>query len=329
MSQGQQSETRRTLAFYCDCFPKINVYKNKQRGGKALNQPVLLLSVIDLIAQGLIQDNKISISDELIDTFQKYWNLLNAEAFKNSDFALPFFHLKNSEGRFWHLQFSAAYDGGRPQTINTLRRDVDYAYLDDQLFELIQDQNHRQELVDALVAAWFSSQGKALEEILKINQAFQDSSQEEEEVEQSSSSTQSEKQPRFYLRKSLFRDAIFRKTVVHIYDYKCAFCRLKITRTFTQNIVDGAHIKPFSEFYDSQIDNGLSLCKNHHWAFDHGWFCLDDNYKIIIASDLQEESPHSRPMKDFHGETILLPSSEEYFPRLEALQWHRQTKFVT
>ncbi|WP_347277256.1 HNH endonuclease [Leptolyngbya sp. FACHB-671] len=36
------------------------------------------------------------------------------------------------------------------------------------------------------------------------------------------------------------------------------------------------HIKPFSEFRDDRFDNGTSPCKKHHWAFDHGWFGIDD-----------------------------------------------------
>jgi putative restriction endonuclease len=108
---------------------------------------------------------------------------------------------------------------------------------------------------------------------------------------------------------------------------RCAFCRLKVMRNITQNIVDGSHIKPFSKFYDNQINNGISLCKNHHWAFDQGWFAIDDNYRIIVANDLEEESPNAKPMKDFHSQTILLPTAEQYLPRLESLQWHRLNVF--
>jgi len=104
-------------------------------------------------------------------------------------------------------------------------------------------------------------------------------------------------------------------------------CGLKVTKKVNQNIVDGAHIKPFSQFYDSRIHNGIALCKNHHWAFDRGWFAVDEQYKIIVSNDLEEVSPHAKPMKDFHGETIVLPNTEQHFPELEALQWHRQNIF--
>jgi putative restriction endonuclease len=107
------------------------------------------------------------------------------------------------------------------------------------------------------------------------------------------------------------------------------FCKLKVVDSLKQNIVDGAHIKPFAKFYDSQINNGISLCKNHHWAFDRGWFSIDDDYKIRISDRFQEDSPNSKPMNEFEGELICLPSEEKYFPAIEALAWHRQNIFIS
>jgi putative restriction endonuclease len=324
MNEEQEPENK-NLAYYCNCFYQINVGKNST-GRDSLNQPILLLSVIDLIAQGLLKENNITISDELINTFKKYWSVLSTEPFKPVNFAIPFFHLKNKVPKFWHVNFSERYTGGRAQTINTLRRDVDRAELDGELYHLLQDRDARQELIDILISAWFSSSKKQIEEVVTLNQSLQDSSWAELD---SSESGDREGPPKVYLRKTILREALFRKSVVHLYDYRCAFCQLKVTRSLSQNIVDGAHIKPFSKFFDDRVDNGISLCKNHHWAFDRGWFALDDRYQIIVASDLQEESPYSRLlMREFHGERILLPNSEQHYPRLEAIQWHRKNVFT-
>lgn len=317
-------EQQRNLAAYREIFLNIKVYKNQKLGGDALNKPILLLSVIELITQDIIKDNKIPISNSLIETFKKYWDILGSASFKGSDFAIPFFHLKNDKNKFWRLKYSAEYDGGRPQTIPKLKEDVEYAYLDSELFNLLQDQNSRQELIDALIAAWFSTQRNKIEDILSINQSFQDSTLE---IKTTDEPENIENAPQWTLRKSVVRNAFFRKAVVHLYDYRCAFCKLKVTKSLNQSIVDGAHIKQFAQFYDSRITNGISLCKNHHWAFDSGWFAIDDQYKILITSDLQEESPNARPMIEFHGESLLLPSLEQYFPDTEALKWHRQNIF--
>ena len=53
------------------------------------------------------------------------------------------------------------------------------------------------------------------------------------------------------------RDAAFRRVVVSVYEYRCALCGLQVLNSLDQNIVDGAHIQPFSQFYDDRIDNGL------------------------------------------------------------------------
>jgi putative restriction endonuclease len=309
----------RNLKDYCDLFSKIKVNKSKQ-SGEAPYKPILLLSVIELISESRIQDNKIYISDELIDTFDKYWKRLNPDSFKGG-LALPFFHLKNDG--FWKLKFSDIYSGGRPQTIPKIRADVDYAILDQDLYKLLQEPESRRQLIDSLIEAWFSSGQKRLDDILEINEILQE---EYTDTDQNILAPE-EASKKYYLRKSLVRDAVFRKSVVHLYDYQCSFCGLEVIHSLTQSIVDGAHIKPFARFYNNQINNGLSLCKNHHWAFDQGLFTIDDNYKIMISKEFQEISPNAKAIKDFHGISILLPNLEKHYPKLESIQWHRQNIF--
>jgi putative restriction endonuclease len=123
----------------------------------------------------------------------------------------------------------------------------------------------------------------------------------------------------------IVRDATFRKSIIALYDYKCAFCKLRIVSIKDENIVDGSHIKPFAKFKDDSYTNGISLCKNHHWAFDHGWFGIGDDYEIIIPHNRFDEEPpeDSKRMMDYHKQPISLPNQEDFYPRSEALQWHR------
>lgn len=320
MSTEQQSDNK-NLAYYCKRFSELNVSSSRQRG-EAHYKPILILVVIDLITQDLITENQILVSDNLIQTFNKYWNILGSTSYKGGLY-YPFIHLE-SEG-FWRVEYKLGFIGPKPKTHNKLKEAVEYASLDDELFNYLRDPVSRNELIDVLISVWFSSNKKKIEEVLQVNQNFQDSTQED--VENLSAIENFDNQPKIVLRKSVVRNAFFRKAVIHIYDYKCAFCRLKVMRTLTQSIVDGAHIKPFSPFYDSRINNGISLCKNHHWAFDQGWFGIDDKYKIIVAGDLEEISPNAKPMHEFRGETILLPNSEQHYPRLDALEWHRLNVF--
>ncbi|MFM2063223.1 MAG: hypothetical protein RLZZ507_2893 [Cyanobacteriota bacterium] len=303
-----------TLTLYCQKLSKLNVSSSKKRG-TALHKPILVLSVIDLISRDIIENNEIRVSDELIETFEKYWQIIGSHSYTGG-LHYPFFHLQ-SEG-FWHLQFKLDFNGLQPKTTNRLKQAVEYAYLDSELFELLQNELSRQELLDALIAAFFPDRDNQIDSILQINQNFED-----EKI----LAEYTESKPKYTLKKTIIRNAFFRKAVVSVYGCQCAFCGLIVNKTITQNIVDGAHIKPFSQFYDSRIHNGIALCKNHHWAFDRGWFAVDEKYKIIVSQDLEEVSPHAKPIKDFHGEKLTLPRIEKYFPDIEALEWHRQNIF--
>ncbi|MFB2924174.1 HNH endonuclease [Aerosakkonema funiforme] len=322
MSSEQQKVTK-NLAYYCKVFSELNVSKSRQRGN-ALYQPILLLSIIDLISQGLIKENYITVSDDLINTFAKYWNLLASDSsYLGDGLHYPFIHLQSKS--FWRVEFKPEFEKGKKISTNKmLRRAVEYAELDEELFNFIQSDSVIA-LIDALIEAWFTSKRQQVEEILKVNELFQQI--DKKDIESLDDPVNSQLNPKVVLKKTVIRNAFFRKAVVHIYDYRCAFCQLKVMRGLSQNIVDGAHIKPFAKFYDSRINNGISFCKNHHWAFDQGWFCIDNNYKIIVASDLQEESPYSQPMQTFHNQKILLPNAEKYFPNIEALEWHRHHIF--
>jgi putative restriction endonuclease len=316
MDRTTEADYSRDLAYYCNCLAKLNVSKTKERG-TANHKPILILSVVELITQQSIVENRIFISNELIETFKQYWSILVADSIYTDALHYPFVHLQRDG--FWKVKFTDTYEGERIKTTNKIKEKVEYAYLDDELFGLLQDSFTRQVLVDSLVANWFADSKLKLNNIVDIDLEFDRSARSELQNFDSN--------VKITLRKSVVRNSFFRKLVVREYDYRCAFCKLRIIRDPNQNLVDGAHIKPFSEFLDSKIDNGLSLCKNHHWAFDLGWFSIDDDYRILVAQDLDDDSPYTRAMKEFDREPIALPSNDRYFPRLESLQWHRDNKF--
>jgi putative restriction endonuclease len=50
-------------------------------------------------------------------------------------------------------------------------------------------------------------------------------------------------------------------------------------------------------------------------------------YTIVVSQGLREEAPNCRPMRDMDGESIILPAQQQYYPRVEALRWHRENMF--
>jgi putative restriction endonuclease len=215
------------LYYYCQLFSQLNV-SNSSKRGNAKYKPILILSVIDLIAQGVITHNQIPVSNELIQTFDKYWDTIGSHLYKGG-LHYPFFHLQN-EG-VWYVVTKTGFNGLQPKTTNKLKEAVDYAYVDNELFLLLQDDFSRRELIDALVTSFFHDSLNELEEILQINQNVQDDA-----IQNIATSENLENNPQWTLRKTVIRNAFFRKSIIYVYDYKCAFCGLRVTKPLNQNI---------------------------------------------------------------------------------------------
>lgn len=73
---------------------------------QAPHKPLLLLSIMDLFAQGAITENLIEPSYELVDLFNTYWARLPLG--RTGNMAYPFPRLK-TDG-FWHLIPNPGYE---------------------------------------------------------------------------------------------------------------------------------------------------------------------------------------------------------------------------
>lgn len=316
------------INYYCQKFsPRsksnrlgLNISKS---AGEAPNKPILLLAIIELINRDKITQNRIYLSPELISTFMQLWSALLIT--RKADIGLPFYHLRSDD--FWHFKSLPGFEfleskasKIKIRSVGGLRQAVDYAYFDNELFHILQNPYLRNELVYIILSSYFSDNRQRIEESLKTDFFEEIQSRllatggkvyQRQEVEQED------------VQDSIIRDGAFRRVVTSVYNYRCAFCGIQIFNAL-ENIVDGAHIKPFSKFYDDRISNGICLCKNHHWAFDRFWFTLNDDFTIQVAETLHEDSPHATPMKAFHNQRIWLPASEQFYPLADALAWHRQ-----
>ncbi len=322
---------QKDLNYYISKFRDLNVNK---RGGIAPYQPLLLLSVIDLIGQGYILDNKIYLTTTLMSVFVKYRSQLSTPNYQ-ADLAQPFFYMSRADQTFWHLKPKPGCEeivgsGLRLNKVSLLLKNVEYAYLDDELFAILQSSINRNTLIGIITAKWFADKIPQIQKLfsftpfqIKYSQSLTNQSSPILASESIEDSVYNIDKPNI---EDIVRDTTFRKMVTAFYDYRCVFCRLRIVSITNENIVDGSHIKPFSKFKDDNYTNGIALCKNHHWAFDHGWFGVDDDYRILIPNNRFDEQPpaNSKEMKDFHGEHICLPDEKEFYPSVEALQWHRE-----
>ncbi len=340
------------LDYYGDLFSKIargrNTHKNRQE--LSPYKPILLLSIIEMISRGIISENKIITSGSqftnLKEVFTNYQNIFGG-VYKDRKSVIhqPFDSLRNDKNNengepFWHLKnrpdtpeiedIRDSEGKNRIKTEAKLQKFVEYGKFDDQLWEILQEAEDRSYLVDLLMDTFFSEQvNNQVDET--INTFDQEAQKQSQEIREPKDTDKKEG-----IKKYVVRDSLFRRSIIHIYNYQCAVCRLNINLKSInsrrqKNIVDAAHIKPFSLEYNNQLNNGISLCKNHHWAFDNGCFGINEtNYSIIVSNNFLEEyntsieSLNVIPMKNYHGQKIFLPNYKKYYPSTDAVIWHRQ-----
>lgn len=130
---------------------------NSSGGYQKPYKPALLLAVVEGIEAGAIQNNKIFITPELIESFRKYRNLLGASTpYHLRHFVYPFYHLKSES--FWQLKEKqgkkiATNSAGSVSGMQALRDGLDYARLDHALWDLLTKPNSRNILRSALYDA--------------------------------------------------------------------------------------------------------------------------------------------------------------------------------
>jgi len=298
---------------------KISNLRLDRSKGMAPHKPILLLSIIELIEYGKISKNKIYPTPLITSTFLKYWSKLNFDR-HNPNVSLPFFHLM-SEG-FWHLHPNEGYEKVLEltrsiKTFSELRKIVNYATLDNNLFLIFSDKVYREKIKQCIIETYFQDKKDILIETFNENKELE--KQQNELVVDSCKKFTPIKETNLDVK----RQTVFRNTIMSIYDYTCAICKMQLITLDGASIVDAAHIIPFYISYNNDIRNGFALCKNHHWCFDKGLITVDKDYKINV-SPLVDDQKFS---DDLDYKTILLPRIEKLWPSKEAFEWHRENIF--
>ena len=149
-----------------DNFVKMFEHMNRARSGKyfAPHKPILLLSIMTLIEQGRITENKIELNRQLEDTFRWQWYALVDNGTRQHgieicggldigvdskypfkcNIAKPFFHLSNEP--FWNLVPSSEWKERKEYSLSQLKKEFLYAELLPDLFELMLDEELRTNL---------------------------------------------------------------------------------------------------------------------------------------------------------------------------------------
>ena len=101
----------------------------------------------------------------------------------------------------------------------------------------------------------------------------------------------------------------FREKVIYAYKSQCALCQLRHSE-----LLDAAHIIPDGEPESKPtVNNGLSLCKLHHAAFDKYFIGITPDYIVEVREDILKEFDGpmlQHGLKELNGNKIFVPSKK-------------------
>jgi len=316
----------KNLNYYLLRFKKL---RRDGKNGGAPHKPILLLSVINLFETNPLQTKQIFISPELISLFKSNWARL-VESNHHMIFALPFFHLK-SDG-FWRLiarpgceKWVAAQSAIR--SFSSLNIAVEYAEIDNELYQLLEDVRCREILKRFLLESYFPSTQyhyeteSAHNTLDEISQNIREESAAQ--YKQELSQLKARLDNNAFEEEVFIRGSLFKREIPKIYNNTCAITGLRIDVIMPVSMIDACHIVPFSEGYDDTVTNGIALCPNLHRAFDRGLISIDEHYRVIICSKFTEPVLSTHSLWQFEGQPINLPNTEKFYPAQENLALHR------
>ncbi|MBL9171388.1 MAG: HNH endonuclease [Verrucomicrobiales bacterium] len=298
--------------------------RDKRGSHERPHKPVLILSILDLLDRGIIQQNEVRLSEELIETFKRYFAVVRRSN-DQPTIQNPFYHL--SGDGFWKLvplpghpqPYQPGATSGSP-SVAQLRQRVSHGRFEEGFWTLAATPVSRHQLREALIARYFPESREKLAAIV-----VQGPSNE----------------PNLALREKLpptpARDAAFRRTVLEIYDHRCAACGIRVLLDHTMSLVEAAHLIPFGESLNDKPTNGIALCPNHHWAMDRHLIapCPDDQHRAgiweINGKRLDDRIEGQRDLITLKGKRVIAPKEAKFYPALESLRWrseHLVTKYL-
>jgi putative restriction endonuclease len=302
-------DSRDVLTEYIEQFG--NLGRGLVGGHRRPHKPCMLLSVLSLADNGRLTENEIPPDPELIELFKKYFEATRSGNDRCTP-ENPFFYLKNDG--FWFLKAHAANQAQvdamtSPGSWAAVVRLVAHVSLDDTLFALLASSAAREKLRDSLISTYFEDQRT---EILAIAIEEMEIGSVRSEWEDGANAVQPER--------SDARDAAFARTVKRAYDYRCAACGIRFVYEDT-TLIDAAHLMPWAISHDDRPQNGMALCKNHHWVMDTRLLAPGPDLKWHVSKSLDKRIEGQTELLKLNGEKIILPAEERMMPDIVALEW--------
>lgn len=123
----------------------LSVKQKSTNGVTNAAKPALVIAVIEAIAAGEIKNNQIRFQDieaRYISTLEKWQP-------EKTPLKYPFYHMEGDG--FWHLKWNGEQPTKRiSPSAKFLRENIDWAYSDNALWDLLQDEEARKGYIDAI-----------------------------------------------------------------------------------------------------------------------------------------------------------------------------------
>ena len=105
----------------------------------------------------------------------------------------------------------------------------------------------------------------------------------------------------------------FRTILLNHYNNKCA-----VTGCDVVDVLDAAHIIPYTESYDNSECNGIILRTDLHRLFDRGMISFDPNSGRLVLSNVLAQSTYF----EFQNRSVFWPKDSKKRPSRENISWH-------
>ncbi|WP_028963158.1 HNH endonuclease [Sulfobacillus thermosulfidooxidans] len=130
----------------------------------------------------------------------------------------------------------------------------------------------------------------------------------------------SQRTTKFVLR--AIRAASFRNRVLNVLGRQCAACNFSTLREPSLSSgIEVAHIVPVEYGGQDTIENGIPLCRLHHWAFDNGLITFRVDHErlktVVHPTRGMYLGQRDWALQQFEASTISLPGDKQYLKILE------------
>ncbi|MCF8342478.1 MAG: HNH endonuclease [Chitinophagaceae bacterium] len=123
------------------------------------------------------------------------------------------------------------------------------------------------------------------------------------------------------------RSRKFAEEVLDAYERKCAICNQSIRLGDALVGIDCCHVKPIQHFGADNINNGIALCKIHHWALDRGAISISQEMSLLVSKKLNGNKLFEF-FTSFENVSLFVPRAADSALGLKNIEYHANYIFV-